>query len=306
MKKSIGCIIPVFNSEKHLEKIIPVLKKSPLNPKILVIDSSSFDNSVKKAEQLGAETYIIPQSEFNHGSTRNLGRQIINTDIVLFFTPDAYPVSSDIVEILSEPIIKGETSITYGRQIPRKNASIFESFPREFNYPDENSIRSIKDFKNLGVYTFFNSDSCAAYDNKFLDELGGFPRCLVSEDYFAAVKILNSGGKIAYLKDAAVIHSHKYSIIQEFQRYFDTGYSRKEMEQKEEIYLKYRGKESERGKLFFKELMKRLYLEKPLYIPYGIFHTFIKWLGFKIGYNSFKLPLFLKKAFSMQKYYWKK
>ena len=46
---------------------------------------------------------------------------------------------------------------------------------------------------------------------------------LTNENYFAVADLLQKGYKIAA---AVVKHSHRYTLWQEFQRYFDTGYVR--------------------------------------------------------------------------------
>ncbi|WP_457618560.1 glycosyltransferase, partial [Lutibacter sp.] len=229
MKKqlSTGVIIPTHNAQHHLKQcLLPVLA-SPLKPSILIIDSSSKDNTVKLAKQMGVETLVIPQKEFNHGATRELARKHLNTDIVVMMTQDAYPQSSDFLEYLIAPLLEGKAAVSYARQIPHKGADFFESFPRQFNYPEKSHIRGIKDLETYGSYTFFCSDSCAAWVNSALDEIGGFFPVLTNEDTFAVAKLLNKGHHIAYVAEAVVHHSHRYSLLEEFKRYFDTGYTRR-------------------------------------------------------------------------------
>lgn len=57
---------------------------------ILVIDSSSNDGTVELAASMGVEAIVIPQSEFNHGTTREMGRKLLGTDIICMLTQDAY------------------------------------------------------------------------------------------------------------------------------------------------------------------------------------------------------------------------
>ena len=98
---------------------------------------------------------IATENNFNHGLTREKARKILNTDIVVFITQDAYIESQESINRLVKPIKEGKASITYGRQIPRKNSSIFEYFPVNFNYPELSNTRSIENLSKDGVYTFF-------------------------------------------------------------------------------------------------------------------------------------------------------
>ena len=100
-------------------------------------------------------------------------------------------------------------------------------FRGTLDYPEKSHIRSLQDLQQYGAYTFFCSDSCAAYSNRALEEIGGFPEVLLGEDTVVTAKLLRKGHRIAYVAEAEVFHSHAYSLLQEFQRYFDTGFARR-------------------------------------------------------------------------------
>lgn len=299
--KTIGVAILTYYSKKHLKHCLPPLISSSIKPKILIIDSSSNDGTVEEAAQFGIETKVIPQSDFNHGSTREMARHLLNTDIVVMLTPDAYASSPQMLEKLVQPLIENKASISYGRQLPHKGAGFFEAFPREFNYPPHSQLRTINDVSTYGVYTFFCSDSCAAYVNKALDEVGGFKPVLLGEDTVAAAELLHKGHAIAYVAEAQVHHSHGYTLIQEFKRYFDTGIARKTYAS----LIAKGGKDKARGNQFIRAMMQRLVKEKPFLIPYAVIQTFCKWLGYQLGKKSTRAPNWLKQKLSSQPYYWR-
>lgn len=299
MKKlSIGVLIPTYNGAKHLPYLLPFLVQSPLQPKILVIDSSSNDNTAAIAKEMGAEVIKISKNEFNHGLTREKGRKFLNTDIVVMMTQDAYPVSINMLSELIGPIIQQKASISYGRQLPHIGADFFESFPRNFNYGEESQIRGLEDIPTFGSYTFFCSNSCAAYLNSALDEIDGFPDVLFGEDTVVVAKLLRLNHKIAYVATAEVRHSHKYSLKQEFSRHFDIGLARKSYQH----LINSGGKDTKRGLAFTKALLMKI---NPLLVPYALFQIGAKWLGYKIGQWSVNAPVWFKKRLSSQDYYWK-
>ena len=300
MKYSVGVLLLTLNAEKHLQFSLAPVIRSPLKPKVLVIDSSSSDKTVEIAKSYGAEVIIIPKAEFNHGATREKGRKLLNTDIIVFQTQDAYPSDETMLKKLVAPIEEDKSQIAYGRQVPHDRSGLFESFPREFNYPPRSNIRSIEEVNKYGVYTFFNSHSWAAYLNSALDKAGGIEIMLSNEDYFTTAKMLNKGFKIAYVSESIVKHSHRYSLVQEFKRYFDTGYVRTEYKWVTDIV----GQAEERGSKMVKELLKKTIKEKPLMLPYAVFSSILKWLGFRTGYFSGRLPIWMKKILSEQSYYW--
>ncbi|MBE0471490.1 MAG: glycosyltransferase [Methyloprofundus sp.] len=300
-KLSVGLIIPTKNAQAALGNVLNILKNSTLEFTTLIIDSSSDDQTVSIANKHNAKVIIIPQADFNHGATREYARKQLVTDIVVYLTQDAIPASADLVANLVKPLIEqDDVVVSYGRQVAQEGADIFEAFPRDYNYPDESQVRGIKDIDQYGVYTFFCSNSCAAYKNAALDEIGGFKSVLTNEDYFAVADLLQKGYKIAYAADAVVKHSHRYSLWQEFQRYFDTGYVRAE----NPVIQMLVGQAESRGVGFVNALLKRVWQENSLLIPYAVVQSLMKWFGYRIGFYGELLPIWLRKKLSQQCYYW--
>lgn len=298
---SIGVVFVTYRARKHLPYCLPPVLQSPLNPRVLVVDSSSYDGTAEMACEMGAETMVIPQREFNHGATREMVRKLMGTDIVVMMTQDAYADSPDFLEKLIAPLRNGKAAVSYARQLPHHGADFFESFAREFNYPDRSEIRSRDDLPRYGSYLYFCSNSCAAWLNSALDEIGGFPHTLTNEDTYAAAKLIASGYRIAYVAEAEVRHSHRYTLVQEFRRYFDTGYVRR-------VYGKdvlLNQHDEKHGARFFRFMLSRLWRESPELIPYAVLSTATKYLGYRAGYHGLSFPLPVKRFLSGQSYYWK-
>lgn len=298
---TIGIVIPTWKAIKHLPHCLTPLLQSKLKPRILVIDSSSNDGTVELAQAMGVETLSIPQEKFNHGTTRELGRKLLATDIIVMMTQDAYLVKHQMLEDLLKPLLNGHSSVSYARQIPHRGAGFFESFARDFNYPSKSHIRCLEDVATYGVYTFFCSNSCAAYLNQALDEIGGFTEALFGEDTAAVAKLLNQGHRVAYVAEAEVRHSHDYQLIDEFKRHFDIGLSRASMQH----LIEKGGKDTKRGIAYSRALLKALILTNPLLIPYALLQIMAKFAGYQAGKRCLRGPIWIKKILSSQKHYWK-
>ncbi len=295
---SIGVVFITHNAVHHLRRSLPPFLNSPLKPRVLVVNSTSNDGTVELAQELGAEVLVVPRRTFNHGSTREKARKYLNTDIVVMVTPDAYADDPLLLEKLVAPLIKKEASITYARQLPHDGAGIFEAFPRSYNYPDKSHHRTIDSINTYGAYTFFCSDSCAAYLNSALDEVEGFPTVLLGEDTVVVAKLLRKGHTIAYVADATIKHSHGYSLKQEFQRHFDTGLARKGYQELLAC------SDTKRGMGYVKALMTHLVKEKPALVPYALLQTTVKFIGYHTGRLCTNAPLAIKKIFTSQDFYW--
>lgn len=297
---TVGVAVITHNATKHLPNCLPPLINSPLKPKVVVVNSSSNDGTVELAEKLGATTMVVPRSSFNHGYTREQARKFLDTEIVVMVTPDAYATSTDTLSLLIQPIIENKASIAYARQIPHDHAGFFEAFPRTFNYPEKSHIRGIEDLHTYGVYTYFCSNSFAAYSNRALDEIGGFTPVLLGEDTIAVSKLLKKRHKIAYVAEAEVKHSHRYNLKQEFQRHFDTGLARKSTQELNVSSLS----DQKRGAKFLADQFKYLLTTKPYLLPYATLQSTVKYLGYLIGRRSVKAPKWIIKRCSSQDYFW--
>ena len=155
----------------------------------------------------------------------------------------------------------------------------FASFPRKFNYPKDSQVRSIDDCKTYGAYTFFCSNSCAAYLNSALDEIGGFAPTRFGEDTIAVAKLMHRGHRIAYAAEAIVHHSHDYTLKQEFLRHFEMGISRKQHQE----LLSICGPDSQRGKTYVRSLLREIWNDAPNKIPYALLQILAKYAGYQLG-----------------------
>lgn len=294
-----GIVITTHNAEKHLPHCLPPLLASPLKPHILIVDASSTDGTLDLAKSFGVDTWQIPRENFNHGLTREAARKKINMPISVMMTPDAY-ASPDMLEYLTAPLQAGTASLTYARQLPRPTADPLEAFSRLFNYPTISHERTFESRTTYGIYTPFFSNSCAAYLNSALDAVGGFPSVLIGEDTAVAAKLLQKGHTLSYVAEATVHHSHSYTLLQEFQRYFDTGLARKELEP----LLAPFGKDKTRGWQYHKALCHHLRKNHPQLLPYAFLQSGAKWLAYHLGKLSANKNVPWKRLFSAQKFYW--
>jgi rhamnosyltransferase len=303
MKLSI--IIPTYNPGILIRNIFETIKSysQRLDSEIIIIDSSSTDGSLDFLEKENVKVIRIPKSEFNHGGTRNKAAHLAKGDILVYLTQDAIPVDSHSIEKLIKPLVEDtKIGMAYGRQLPHANADFFGAFARNFNYPEESQIKTLKDVNKLGIKTVFVSNSFAAYRKEYLMEVGGFPtNTILSEDTYVAARMLKKGWAIAYVAEAQVYHSHNYTIIEEFKRYFDIGvfYGR------EKWILKEFAQAEGEGAKFVLEQLRAIIKEKKYYlIPSFFARNAMKFLGYRLGIYEKIIPLSMKKKISMHKQFW--
>ena len=191
---------------------------------------------IRKELPFPSRIFHMTRENFDHGGARNTGVGYSGADILIFMTQDAVPADDRLVEHLVHALTsgasglgtpaKGAVAVAYARQLPREDCGIIERYTRQFNYPKEGCVKSSEDIPRLGIKTFFCSDVCAAYRRDLFEQLGRFESPVIfNEDMFFAAHAVQEGYKVAYAADAEVVHSHNYSVKQQFHRNFDLAVS---------------------------------------------------------------------------------
>ena len=112
-----------------------------------------------------------------------------------------------------------DVAAVFGRQIAYPDAPEYEKLTRQFNYPDQPRIWREADIPRYGVKAYFFSDACAAYRRETYLAVGGFDAPIITnEDMMMAAKLLHAGYALAYTPEAAVYHSHRYTLGEEYRR----------------------------------------------------------------------------------------
>lgn len=297
-------IVLTYNSASRIKRLLEGIKNQTLKPnRIMIVDSSSNDDTVKIAQKYDCDVKIIKKEDFDHGGTRNYAARLSSADFLIYMTDDAVPYDSNSFRNLLKFFDDENVMAVFGRQIPYENTNIFGKHLRYFNYPDYDYIRDYKDKFKYGIKTAFLSDSFCAYRKKIIEQIGYFKENLIiGEDTYIGAKLILAGYRIAYSSKAIVYHSHNYTAFQEFKRYFDIGV----FHRSESWILKEFGRAESEGRKYIISGIKFFISEGKWYlIPLFFFRIFLKYLGYKLGYNHIFIPDFFKKYLSMNKNFWR-
>ena len=301
----ITIIIPTYNAANYLLKLLESLKKQSLKEyELIVIDSSSKDNTVEIAKQFTDNVIVIPQNEFDHGGTRAKAAQISKGELLVFLTQDASTYDNSTIENIIKVFDDEKVGAAYGRQLSYEGTNLFGKHLREFNYPDVTLIRTNDDIKKYGIKTAQLSNSFAAYRKSILMETGNFKDGLIlGEDVYTGAKMILAGYSLVYTSEAKVYHSHSYTVWEEFRRYFDIGVFHK----CESWILESFGKAEGEGMKYIKSEVRYLLDDGDWYLlPEWFVRNGMKYLGYKLGQKYEKLPMWMIKKFSMHYRWWEK
>lgn len=297
----ISVIIPTYQAQKNLHRLLTSLNAQSLPPdEVIVIDSSSTDETILIAMREKCKVITINKDDFRHGKARNLGVDASSGDLIVFLTQDVNPADNNFLEELTRPILQGAAATT-ARQIPYPSANPVEEYSRQYNYPEVSKLRSQVDMDDFGIRAYFFSNSASAIDRKIFQLIGGFSEnVIVNEDMELCARLISKGFTVVYQATAKVYHSHNYSFVQLFNRYFDIGVFFTQANSEIRAI-----KPSGEGFKFARRGFVTLANQNTWYwIPRFIVDVGIKYLAFSFGKQNELLPIWLKRKFSAQRQYW--
>ncbi len=310
--KKVDVIIPAYCPDQKLSLIVDRLNQQTHKPNMIYIVNTKCPQAERRTGEIfsgigrehdNVKFLEVEEREFDHGGTRDMAVRISKADYVLMMTMDAVPKNRKLIRQLLNAFGEG-VAVVYGRQEADKNCRIIERYTRTFNYPDEPSSAIEKAATtNNGIKSIFCSDVCAMYDRKIYDEVGGFPgKTIFNEDEIFAAKALRAGFDVLYEPSAIVIHSHNYTGVQYFKRYFDLGVSQADYAY---IFREYHA-EDEGVRLVFNTMEYLIHRGQYPEIPRLFWQSGMKYLGMKLGKNYKKLPQSVIDRCTANPGYWKR
>jgi glycosyltransferase involved in cell wall biosynthesis len=221
--------IPTLNGGPLLLQVVERLRsqRAPWPFEIVIVDSSSTDDSIERVIALAATPPTlrisrIPQSEFQHGRTRNLCASMAKGEFVAFLTQDALPTDEawlyNIVTVLEHfPRAAG----AFGRHLAWPRASPFtkreltEHFADLGRHPLALSRETDVDRWQVGdkgwrqiLHYFSDNNSCL---RRSAWQRVPYPELDYGEDQAWADTIIQEGYEKVYVPSATVYHSHDYT-----------------------------------------------------------------------------------------------
>jgi len=302
----ISVVIPVKNGGEDLARCLTAIGDQVIGESVetVVVDSGSTDASPQRARSLGARVHVIAPQDFNHGATRNLGARLARGDMLVFISQDAFPLGPDWLERLTSPLREDDRLAgTYGRQIAHVDASPSERFFLDFLYGPTSRDQRAAGIAELSMETTLFSNVNAAIRRDVFARFAFVDDIIMSEDQEWARRVLLAGYGLRYVAEAAVAHSHPYTLSQAFRRFFDSGVSA------ERAYLS--GARPSAAVLrrhalrYAREEM--VWLWRTGYrgaMPHAVLYELAKFVGLQLGARHRLLPLAVKRRLSALPVYW--
>ena len=228
----VSVVIPTLNGGELLLKVLNKVKeqKAPWLYDVLVIDSGSSDGTLGIMQsRTDIRLHVIPQAEFNHGGTRNLGVEMTGGEYVAFLTQDALPADEFwLFHLVSALEHDAEAAGAFGKHLPYPDASPFikrdlhAHFENLAQYPlylskdtDRKRFNSGEQVWRQILHFYSDNNSCM---RRSVWKKIPYPVIDYGEDQVWADQIIKSGYKKAYAINAVVYHSHDYDEVEALER----------------------------------------------------------------------------------------
>ena len=228
-------VLLTFNGESYLREVLEAVhgQKTSFQYEVLVIDSGSTDTTLDIVRSYPVNLHQIPNSEFNHGETRNLGARLARGQFIAYLTQDATPADEHWLQQLVDAFeLSPKVGAVYGSHLPRPNCDPvtrrdMEEFFKMMGPRDQPTIQQIKEGEegwqeyqeNEGIIGFY-SDVNSCLRKSVWKEIP-YRALDYAEDQALGRDILQAGYWKVYEPRAAVIHSHSFPLLGYFRRQFD-------------------------------------------------------------------------------------
>jgi rhamnosyltransferase len=197
---------------------------------VVLVDSGSTDATLEIARGFPIRIEQIPAEAFHHARTRNFAAGLGRGPILINLSGDAIPTSNTWLHNMIANFDDPGVGAVYGRQLPKQGSTMERYDTFDVVYGAQKIVKDPAHRNGMG-YRFYHFSDVNSAIRRSVWETAPYPENLkMFEDLAIAKRILDAGWKIVYEPEAPVFHSHHYTGAQLFKRYFDIGYTLKELE----------------------------------------------------------------------------
>lgn len=110
----VSAVVPAYNEQKTIYRVLSALKKSPRIDEIICINDGSTDNTVKQIKRIKGLTFINLKK--NHGKGYAVARGVYKAqgDIIVFLDADLHNLSEHLIEQITTPLLTNQYRVAIG------------------------------------------------------------------------------------------------------------------------------------------------------------------------------------------------
>jgi len=221
---SIG--IPCRNGGVLLKRLLRKVfeQDTPLKYEVYALDSGSTDGTLQLLDKFPVRVIPISQADFNWGQLRERLFEEARGKVVVNLSQDAVPARHDWLERLVDPLREPGVGVSCGHSIPDPDRA-FHQFAWERNglFYFTREMRRFTELYGRGL-SFANT----AVRRSVWKRLHIGPQA-TGEDFGFQIRLHEADVKIAFTREAPVLHHHNYSLRGAYRRCRNEGLALREM-----------------------------------------------------------------------------
>ncbi len=303
----ISVVIPTKDGGADLVRCLDAISRQRTDDdvEVVVVDSGSRDGSPDRARSFGARVHSIPPGEFHHGRTRNLGAELARGETLVFTSQDAYAASETWLAALTARLREDESIAgLYGRQLPHEDARPPERYFLDFLYGPDPREQQLEPNEELTFEVTLFSNVNSAIPRHIWEAYPFADDVVMSEDQEWSRRVLRAGLGIVYEPEAAVYHSHTYSVAGALRRFFDSGASAGRSYVDDEAADSKAALWKAGARYAQGEVAWLWRTGQRRWIPYAAVYEVAKFAGLQLGRRHRLLPAALKARLSAHPSFW--
>ena len=223
----IDVVCPLYNADGIIDNLIDAIfgqENVDIGRVIFPItESENFEKTIDVITRKNLTYFTVKKQDFSHSLTREKAiMEYAESPVIIMTSQDVIFEDKNAFYNLASKI-NDKVIYAYGKQLAKRKD--IEYYVRKNNYSEESAVYTKEDLSAKNIRCLFSSDAFSAYNREKFIKLNGYDgkHMMMNEDMYYSKKVLENGYEKAYVSEAKVYHSHKYTLKQLYSRYYATG-----------------------------------------------------------------------------------
>lgn len=202
------------NDRRHIVETLDALDGQDVPHRVLVFDNASDDGTGEIVRARADRVENVPRGAYVPGRVLNRAMELTTGPVVVFLNSDCTPADSGWLSRLLAPFDDPLVSAAFGCQEPRPGCPFLEAKDIRDTYGDGRRQARWRHCFSMASSAIRRS----AWEQLRFDESLDY-----SEDIDWSWRVRRAGGAIRYAPAARVLHSHGYTLGQQYRRQAGEG-----------------------------------------------------------------------------------